>query len=280
MSQNDDPPHSFEEVFIAFFWRSRWGKTILTTVIVAGFLLTAYEFAVKIPELLSPAPLTGLGHNGLTERGRTLAKHEQTADPFGEHFIRGTDADPPFARIGDQIQGSQAENSWCIYNPLDGAVPYVFTITQQDLAAARQYGWRMTMRVKLIETLGVDGAAHINFDTNSRRYDVNVVRAYPTLRSNLDVSVRLNDGVRQADAAHGQETHPLPGDVFHTIVLTFDPSEQSATLYVDDRVMLKGYEGHTFYTNPNPWNSPVLMFGASNAKSCFQLAEFEVFQRP
>jgi len=252
---------------------------------VIGGIWTVIAFvidhpAAKAPTGSSPTVVIAPGTTqqnymaGLSRPGRIVAKHEGSVDPLRENFKPGDDG---FQHM--RMSPMESVGSWRIRNPKEGKIPYVFAIEPQDLTAAQQYGWRLKMRVKLNEKLANDAGAHINFDTNSRRYDVNIVPAFPTDPNDTEVSVRLNDEVRKADAIYPSgKTVRVRGGVFHTVVLAFDPTDRSATLFVDDEFVQGGYKGHTSYTNPNEWNVPVFMFGDSNAEADFQLAQFEILQ--
>jgi hypothetical protein len=152
-------------------------------------------------------------------------------------------------------------------------------LTEEELRAAMTRGWRITLRGRILSISDRAGGLHANLDTNSRRFDINVLRAFPDLlEGSNDVIARLNLVHKAANATTGAVTGPMDGGVYHTFVLAYDPDQKAASLYVDEKLHLGGYEGHTGFTNPNTLDAPLFMFGTSGAKSEFVSVKFEVLK--
>jgi len=221
--------------------------------------------------------------SSLTRPGRIVVEHIGSNDPTREGFTSGRDLAP----IDQQKQWgtmkltpSQEPASWQIDNPVLGAVPYRCALRGGDRDEALRKGWRITLQARLLKLTDPFGNVHANFDTGVRRYDLNVIRAFPRLMErNRALLVRLNNQVLTKEAQVGQvvgSENPIEdGDRSHEYVLTYDPADDLARVYVDEKKLLEyKYQGHTNYTR----GFPNFVFGASGAQATFELVRFEVFQ--
>jgi len=265
------------------FWSSEWSTgtkwlmSIVATIvasIVTALLITTGD---RVFRRLSPPPS---GQHSPTREATLVIQHVGKNDPRDEHFTSGYDLASPqhqsqWRRI--TLMPSQDPPSWRITNPVMGAVPYQYLLSDDALNDARTKGWRITLKTRLLGVIDPDGGINANFDTGVRRYDLNIVRAFPRLPGNTQLKVRLNNYVLGPTGlgTAGPETDPIDDNRLHQYVMMYDPASALAKVYVDEKERLEvRYEGHTYYTSGHAR----FLFGTSGAESTFELVRFEVFK--
>jgi hypothetical protein len=117
----------------------------------------------------------------------------------------------------------------------------------------------------------VEGGAFaiVDFGRNGRRFDINV------LREGADDVIRLN--TRIVPVLQGLELRvPHVPDAFYTCELRFDPSLQSADLWVDGTQRLAGYRGHAEFQEDRGVSFGAAPYGSPRAAASFQHVRFEI----
>jgi hypothetical protein len=253
----------------------KWAMGIASSLIVALVIGVTTRFSVDGTASVSTAAL-----NSYTRSATAVARHIGATDPENEGFVDGKSLALPHQQARwDEIEvAANAESqSWRILNPVLGAVRYRRTLNDAIVREALRKGWRITLRARLLSQVDTLGGIHANFSTGVRRYDLNVMRAFPQ-SGNQDtrLRIRLNTAVEDASRAIGREPGYIVNDglKIHEFVMSYDHDTETAQIYVDGtRVMNERYSGHDNYVRGGPW----FLFGASGCEADFELAAFEIF---
>jgi hypothetical protein len=207
---------------------------------------------------------------------RVVVESVGDTNPETRGFTSGKELDlPEKQKHRDLIALGPSQGSWRIKNPILGATVYKYELSDSDLRAALDGGWQITLKTNLLELTSPDGCIYADFDTGNRRYDLNIVPAFPNQTYNKKLLVRLNRQVIREGSAAGSipANELIDGSRPHKYALRYQPATSYATLFVDDQMILaEKYEGHTDFVTGQR-----LLFGVSGAEATFTLVKFEVF---
>lgn len=260
---------------------TRWFMGIIAAIVTTVLIRLLLPALPPFPGGQGTPPHTE--QNPLTRPANPVVEHVGDKDPLTEGFTSGVgDASAEQkAHWGDiRLSASQSPPSWRILNPVHGAVPYLYVPSKKELNEARDNGWRITLKVRVIQLTNPDGGIFADFDSGVRRYDLNIIPAYPhDPKNNIaeKLILRLNTHVEAPHRATGLQSGNewlIDGKAPHLYVMTYDPNTVTATVYVDDKeLMREKYQGHTDFLMKGAFE-----FGASGAEATFELVRFEVFR--
>jgi len=146
-----------------------------------------------------------------------------------------------------------------------GFLVHPFTAAQQQ--AAMRKGWILSGRIRAEQ-----GGAFLiaDFDRVNRRYDIFVFRS-----PNGGTGVRLID--RLIPSLRGPEVViPDRTPALHDYKMRYDSRSGTASLAVDNQVVLSGYRGHSEYVNPYGLVMGVSRYLGERGISTFAGARFEI----
>jgi tRNA A-37 threonylcarbamoyl transferase component Bud32 len=177
-------------------------------------------------------------------------------DPVTEGFQIHNDVTGTVLRSPDNV----GFVGWTVGTSSPGGGEYYKQLTAQQKRLALAKGWTLSATMRPVE----GGAfAIVDLGRNGRRFDIDVIR------EGADDLIRLN--TRIVPLAQGLELRlPHADNVFHTCELRYDPSLQSADLWVDGTQRLVGYRGHTEFQEDRG-----VAFGAAPYKSTRGVASFQ-----
>jgi hypothetical protein len=166
-----------------------------------------------------------------------------------------------FIAVGGPGGGPVSDNGVDAWQVIGGAGGdgYGYALLEAEKVAAYSNGWRLTAVARV---LNGNGFANVDFGNGRRRFDINLIKT-----GDGNTLVRLNNSVPPGPSPE----YTVQGTDYHTYELVFDPTTQTATLFIDGVPRLTGYAGHTnFIGDFGPW------FGATSGTVNHNLIRFEI----
>lgn len=170
--------------------------------------------------------------------GRTGAHTELTAGPVSPDGTTGLNA----WNVSDRLSASPSNANGLWYN---------FRLTNEHLMASRVLGWTMTMHARFVDHYGGHTGPLIEFtDYYDRRY---VVFYESSGEGHLVGNLWGRGRVRL--------TEPSTAKEYHTHVIQYDPSTDTAAYYIDNVLVVNDWR-----PEGNPYGSPgVVTWGAASS---------------
>lgn len=218
-----------------------------------------------------------LGGNGQATAGFTISQHQGATDPLTEGFTLwpfngGITAQP--------IANDMSKAAWSITSTLPGFQQALYTsgaLTPSQLASIQNEGFTITLDARVVQGPTFNASTSLAsaiavLGLGAKRFDIEL-----GLTASGDTVVSLADQViinpdNSFSTPGASFTLTGSGSSYHQFQLVFDPTSQTADLFVDGIKRLQGYGGTTSNTdNFGP------LFGSLNqGQANFDFVEFAV----
>ena len=205
---------------------------------------------------------------GAQSRAATLALHSGANDPTSEGWTKVSNPNSVFAgpELNDQNSGLDA---WKIDDFGAGFLFYSRVITSTDNANATANGWRLSARLRIVDTsggnIGVDASPFMAYRNGTTNYQIH-------FRADADGDPIAYMATSFSPPAGAQFTLQGGGSGYHLYELDFNPAT-GTSLSIDGTVALSSAVG-------SPLDSgAVVLFGAGSSsptgQANFNLVQFE-----
>ena len=194
--------------------------------------------------------------------GVAARQHQGAVNPLTEGFANeGVTSGTPIV-----ADGGPGIDAWRVFSTSTGVGYYYSPLTSEETQLAMTNGWRLTARMRVEGGLTT---AAVDFGLGGRRFDMNLRRDV-----NGDTVVRLNTSVSPIQGV--DFTLSGSGSTHHTYELVFDPSTQTADLFVDGIERLSDYAGHLQFIENRGVMWGAHLFNGSNGVGYHNLVRLQI----